>query len=329
MGAVQSNEATTTTIAPTDYINAADAQLLIDKQKTLISNLQTTITNINSSLIVDAKTNKTPTLMPMRQLPTLPPTTTQPATQPATPGSSSQSFKNIVNEGFAVGSLPNNNVPELKDYVTAYNESIALLDDPNNLNQLNFDTYIHLQDKKLAELNQLITDIQTIQKKNNANGINQSKPIKAIRNLNTSTILNVEEYPDPQITNPNNPYYNGNGAVNYPNYVIYGNNGCLQYNKGTSPENLSSYNFQPCNSNNANQRFTMQKITNKDEYNSRISDPSKHINRDDTVIMGFYVVNPEIDQNQCITLNNNGLTVEPCNLYSSQRFKPYYHSVNP
>jgi hypothetical protein len=226
-----------------------------------------------------------------------------------------------------VGSLPNNNIPELKDYVKAYNESIALLDDPNNLNQLNFDTYIHIQDKKLEELNKLITDIQNLQEQN---GGNRSKPIKAIRNLNTSTILNVEEYPDPQITNPNTPNYNGNGAVNYPNYVIYGNNGCLQYNKGTNNENPSSYNFQPCNANNANQRFTMQQIKNKNEYNARISDPTKHINSDDSVIMGFYVVNPEVDPNHCITLNNNGLTVEPCDmLHPSQRFKPYYHSVNP
>ena len=323
MGAVSSNEATTTTVAPTNYINVTEAQLLIDKQQTLISNLQTAITNINSSLTIDTKTNKSPSTLPMRDLPTAPPTTTQ-ATTTTQLNTVRQGFRN-VHEGFVDGSLPNNNIPELKDYVKAYNESVALLDDPNNLNQLNFDTYIHIQDKKIAELNKLITDIQDLQKHNG----NQTKPIKAIRNLNTSTILNVEEYPDPQITNPNTPYYNGNGAVNYPNYVIYGNNGCLQYNKGTSDENLASYNFQPCNANNANQRFTMQQIKNKNDYNARISDPTKRINSDDTVIMGFYVVNPEIDQNQCITLNNNGLSVEPCDMYASQRFKPYYHSVNP
>jgi len=324
MGAVSSNEATTTTVAPTNYINVTEAQLLIDKQQTLISNLQTAITNINSSLIVDAKTNKSPPIIPMRQLPTAPPTTTEQPNTTKPLNTVRQGFIN-VHEGFIVGSLPNNNIPELKDYVKAYNESVALLDDPNNLNQLNFDTYIHIQDKKITELNKLITDIQDLQKHNG----NQTKPIKAMRNLNTSTILNVEEYPDPQITNPNTPYYNGNGAVNYPNYVIYGNNGCLQYNKGTSDENLASYNFQPCNANNANQRFTMQQIKNKNDYNARINDPTKRINSDDTVIMGFYVVNPEVDPNQCITLNNTGLSVEPCDMYASQRFKPYYHSVNP
>lgn len=325
MGLVQSNESTITSINPTNYINITEAQLLIDKQQTLISNLRTAITNINSSLIVDAKTNKTQSTIPMQQLPTLQPTT---IAQPTTTQLNTviQGFRDM-HEGFMVGSLPNNNIPELKDYVRAYNESIALLDDPNNLNQINFDTYIHIQDKKLEELNKLITDIQNLQEQN---GGNRTKPIKAIRNLNTSTILNVEEYPDPQITNSNTPNYNGNGAVNYPNYVIYGNNGCLQYNKGTNDKNPSSYNFQPCNANNANQRFTMQQIKNKNDYNARISDPTKHINSDDSIIMGFYVVNPEVDTNHCITLNNNGLTVEPCNmLHPSQRFKPYYHSVNP
>jgi len=339
MGAVQSTDSEQSTVVPSNYISVTEAQLLIDKQNALISNLQTTITNINNSLIVDAQTNQTPTTIPMVQLPrTTPTTTTTPITttpSTTTPSTTTQSitpstttpsttpanrFQNIgsskIHEGFAIGSLPNNNIPELKDYVTAYNESVALLDDPNNLNQLNFDTYIHLQDKKLAELNKLITDIQTTQKENG----NQNKPIKAIRNLNTSTILNVEEYSDST---------NGNGAVNYPNYLVYGNNGCLQYNIGTSKQNPSSYSFQPCNANNANQRFTMQQIRNKDDYNARISDPTKQINNDDTVIMGFYVVNPEVDQNQCITLNNSGLTVEPCDMYASQRFKPYYHSVNP
>ena len=154
----------------------------------------------------------------------------------------------------------------------------------------------------------------------------------AIKNIGTSGLLNVNEFSEPN-TDPasRNPKrdYNGNGSVNYPNYVIYGNNGCLQFDNTQSP---SIYNFQACNANDSRQRFNMTQITSLDTYNGKITDPgnqSYRINSTDNTILGFYVVNPETDSNQCLTINNDGLSVIPCNLDSSQRFKPYYHSIYP
>lgn len=335
MGQVTSLPTITSSTTQPITINTVQAQALKNKQDILIQNLQTAITNINNSVIVDASSNATqPTRTLVTPLPTVPPiTTTNPnTTTTSTVAALAEGFRNIGNnpviEGFTNLYLPNNKIFEVKDYVNAYNESVALLDDPANLNEINFQTYLHIQDQKINEVNKLIKDITDLQK----DAKQSSQPIKAIRNLNTSTILNVEEYPDPKITAPNGTTYYANGSSKYPNYLIYGNNGCLQYNKGTDNTNPSTYNFQPCNSNNSNQRFTIKRIANKDDYNNSIFKDAKNdysILSDDSIGMGFYIVNPETDEQQCMQLNNDGLSVRPCDLYAPQRFKPYYHSVNP
>lgn len=215
---------------------------------------------------------------------------------------------------------------ELDDYVSAYNKSIALLDDPNRMSQANFDAYIHLQDNKIAQLQSAISSFPT-------NAQQQNNPIRAIKNLKTSVGLNVEPYPDPA-TQTNLPsYYNGNGSSKYPNYLIYTNNGCLQYTHGdSSTKTAASYSVQPCNANLAGQRFNMQQVNNMAQYNNIITDPnnaSYKITDPNSSIFGFYVVNPEGYGEQCLQLNGDGLSVMPCNMDSSQRFKPYYHSITP
>ena len=88
----------------------------------------------------------------------------------------------------------------------------------------------------------------------------------------------------------------------------------------------------PCNSNDAKQRFNINKITSLEQYNSKIQNPTNNsfkLSNPDSTILGFHVVNPETDENQCLTINANGLSVLPCNMNGSQRFKTYYHSVIP
>jgi hypothetical protein len=213
--------------------------------------------------------------------------------------------------------LPPSNIPEIKDYITAYNKAVSLLDDPNNLNQANFDAYIALQDKKIVDLQKAINSYPT--KSNQLN-----KPIRAIKNLQTSTAINLEPFPD---TNTNN------GSVSYPNYLIYGNNGCLQYTNGDSTLNsAATWEFQKCHANEAGQRFYLNKINNINDYNSKITDfnmQNYRITDPNSSIFGFYVVNPELDNSQCLQINQDGLSVMPCNMDSSQRFKPFYHNINP
>jgi len=185
---------------------------------------------------------------------------------------------------------------------------------------------MHLQNKK-------INDLQTAMASFPTNGNVSNNPVKAIKNLKTSASLNVEEYPDPN----NNTYqpktYQGNGAPAYPNYLIYGNNGCLKYNQATTNPNIpATWDFQACNSNDPAQRFNMKQINTLADYNNKITSPnnkSYKIYNTDTAIMGFYAVSPETASDQCLMLNNDGLSVMPCTMDSSQRFKPYYHSISP
>jgi len=222
--------------------------------------------------------------------------------------------------------IPSNGSPELDDYISAYNKSVALLDDPNRMSQANFDAYVHLQDNKIAKLQSSISSFPT-------NSQQQNNPIRSIKNLKTSASLNVEPYPDPA-TQTNLPsYYAGNGASTYPNYLIYTNNGCLQYMPSDTSRNTpANWAVKPCNSNLSGQRFNMQQVNNMAQYNALISDPnnaSYKITDPNSSIFGFYIVNPEGYGEQCLQLNGDGLSVMPCNMDSSQRFKPYYHSITP
>lgn len=298
MGNLLSTGQETITTTPV-YIQQPLATEVITKQTQLITDLENAIKQTRNALIIDAKL----------------PSNTQSISQ----------FANVnpVSDYYTPSfKLANTNTPELKDYVDAYNKSVALLDDPNQLNQSAFDTYMHLQNKKINELRDAINTFPT------KSAIQQ--PIKAIKNLKTSQSLNVEEYPDPTNHNSTQPAtYRGNGATAYPNYLIYGNNGCLQYNKTA---NSGTWAFQPCNSNLPEQRFNMTQINTMDDYNNKITDTANQsykIADSNSVIMGFYVVNPETANNQCLTLNPDGLSVMPCNIDASQRFKPFYHSISP
>ena len=308
MGNLLSTSDTTITTTPI-YIQQPLATEIISKQTQLITNLENTIMQTKNALVINANPQTTPQQTSMNTQSTSHFANVNPVSDYYTP-----SFN-----------LANTNTPELKDYVDAYNKSVALLDDPNQLNQAKFDTYIHLQNKKIAELENAINTFPT------KSAIQQ--PIKAIKNLKTSQSLNVEEYPDPTNTNSTQPRtYRGNGAPAYPNYLIYGNNGCLQYNKGKDASTADTWAFQPCNSNMPEQRFNIAQINTMDDYNNKITDitnQSYKIADTNSVIMGFYVVNPETANDQCLTLNPDGLSVMPCNIDASQRFKPFYHSITP
>ena len=211
--------------------------------------------------------------------------------------------------------------PDIKMYLDAYNESTALLDDPTNINRANFDTFIHLQNKKINELQNAINTFPTYAQ--------VKKPIKSIKNMLTSKLLNVEEYRELNITDTS--LSNINDAPTYPNYLIYGNNGCLQYTKENNTPGIWA--FASCNSNNAKQRFTINPIPNIQAYNDIIDNslvnPSYKINDPKSSTFPFYVVNPELSPEHCLMLNNDGLSVMPCNMTAEQRFKPVYRSIMP
>ena len=277
-------------------------------QKGIVSELEAASSQINSVLILN-------------------PTTTM-----------TEKFANIDSKNSIIFNYNSNN-PELNNYVNSYNNSIALLEDPNQMTKTAFDTYIYIQNKKI---NDLKTNLDSL----NKNIKNTVSPVKGLKSMYNSKILNVEEYPSPTATNNGMPKtYSGNGAVKYPNYLIYGNNGCLEYNPSStqklsssssvSPPSSSSasppsWSFKSCNANNPNQQFITNQINSLDKYNAPITDKnnSSYLLKDSkNTQFGFYVVNPSTANDQCLQLNNDGLSVMPCMMDSSQKFKPSFHSV--
>ncbi len=318
--------------------STSDLINIINKQNLLIPKLNDAINNSQKMLnVTDTQSRKT------TQSATTPPAAIPPIPQTNSPFNNINNIKNVSENFSDINYYPKSDTPIFKDYINAYNTSLALIDDPNQLNKVKFDTYIHMQNKKIAELEDNINTFPT-------NGNNIIKPIKAIKNFKTSTSLNVEEYRTPQTTNITSNTNNtnitsntintinsnpGNGSTVYPNYLIYGNNGCLEYNKSTlnpitNVKDPSTWAFKACNSNDTKQRFTMNKINNINDYNNKITDIKNidyKIQDEKSTIMGFYVVNPETNSEQCMMLNNDGLSVMPCNMSDEQRFKPFYHSI--
>jgi len=264
-------------------LQTGTANQIINKQNTLINELNNILLNLKTSLEISSPTNN---------------------------------IENFTN--MSTIRLNPNKDTEVYDYVKTYNKNVALLDDPNNMTQTTFDTYIHIQDKKInnlkKELKQLEEHIQNNkQKKNN---------IKAFKSMNNSQSINIELYDEE----------NNNNSSKYPNYLIYGNNGCLEYNNEKEYDSnpvAPTWKFNSCDSNNSKQQFVSHKIDNLENYNSHIHDNIKEniLNDDSNIMFGFNIINPIDDDKKCLQLNNDGISVMPCNLKYDQRFKSSYNTV--
>ena len=153
---------------------------------------------------------------------------------------------------------PNTNT-EIYNYANIYNKNIALLDDPNKMTQASFDTYIYIQNKKI---NNLKKELKLVEEQIQKNKLTKND-IKSFKSMNNSQILNVELYNDK----------NNNNSSKYPNYLIYGNNGCLEYDNNKEYESVSvapTWKFNTCDANNSKQQFVSNKINDLETYNSYI-----------------------------------------------------------
>ena len=146
--------------------------------------------------------------------------------------------------------------------------------------------------------------------------------------MNNSVILNVEEYPvDTGIQS--NSENQSNKTNDKSKYLIYGNNGCLQYETAYQ-QTPATWSFQSCDANKSEQQFKINQINTLNQYNNPVTNINnknyimKHQNNID---FGFYIVNPVNTYDQCLQLNNDGVSVMPCNMDSSQRFGTNYQTV--
>ena len=232
-----------------------------------------------------------------------------------------QVIDNVANETFinmpSVRLNPNEKT-EIYNYANTYNKNIALLDDPNKMTQASFDTYIYIQNKKI---NNLKKELKLVEEQIQNTKLTKNK-IKSFKSMNNSQMINVELYDDE----------NNNNSGKYPNYLIYGNNGCLDYDNKKEYESVSvapTWKFNSCNANNSKQQFVSNKINDLESYNSYIDNNNKEniLNDDSNIMFGFNIINPIDDDKKCLQINNDGISVMPCTLKYDQRFQPSYNSV--
>jgi hypothetical protein len=306
--------------------------LTYDTAQKIIADQQLAITQIQN--LIDTKTiiqNKRQPRTTAQFMPQNTPSNTPPNIPPSP--TVTEPFTNID----AITLNPEN-YPEVSDYANIYNNNIALINDPNNMERTAFTTYINIQNKKINKLRD-----ELIQLQNNMVHSTNTIDVKAYKNMSNSQILNIELYKEltPNDHRDHRNHLNAvNGASTYPNFLIYGNNGCLEYTPGelyTSNNSMSppSWSFNVCNANNPKQQFISTQINDKDTYNSYINNDankSNKINTANNTLFGFNVITPiynEINDNQCLQLNSDGLSVMPCTLDFDQRFKPIYNTVLP
>ena len=290
---------------PTRILAPEQKTALIAETKLQQQNLQRTLTSLNNKIQA-----------------TITPTQTE----------SFESFTDL-----AISSINYNteHLNYINNYKNSFNQinDIIDTDDTTKYNKKAFDTYLYIQNKKLTDLQESINGMPTRP--------NVSRPIKAIKNIDNSQILNIEKYPNPTATEP---------TPTTPNdyYLIYANNKCVEFIPPTTPITPTNpistspgtiaetgWDLKPCNASNPNQQFKLTNIQNQTVYNNMIyndNNKSKYtLNDASSSLYGFYTVNPNNDtyKTHCLQLNDDGLSVVPCNLESSQRFKTFYQSVLP
>lgn len=230
--------------------------------------------------------------------------------------------------------------PDVKQYISPFNDSITLLNEPMTQKQNAFDMYIKLQNDKLNSINKQLQLLEL--KTNNANRFNKPNNIKSIKNSSTSLSLNVDEYNAYGLSTTNygitqNQYNYNNSTQDNKNcvpidnsnsnyYLIYGNNGCLSYN----PDELINdkpYDFIKCNANDPRQQFYINPVNDLCAYNNLIVNNIDQINDKSIINLGFNAITPSSDINQCLTADSNSITIQPCTLDNNQKFKSFTKSI--
>lgn len=184
-----------------------------------------------------------------------------------------------------------------------------------------------------AKLNNLTNELNGLNAMVNDNPQpTQTGPFFSLKSQSTSEMLNIEPIPT-QFDTWGNPIFDSDPQNSL--YMLYGNRGCLAVTSNTvTGSNGYDYNFATCNANpSAGQQFTLTQINNANDYNNNISSTSglNQLNTDNIMPFGFYIVSPSSNNNiinsNCLSLGDNGLTVQPCDMSTGQKFNAYYSRV--
>jgi hypothetical protein len=193
------------------------------------------------------------------------------------------------------------------------------------INNTNADTRLSsriIKDIHDYKLEKNINDINNIYAQNSIPTKNNTPELpKAFKNHDTSNIINIDYIKSSTPGNPVNPN-------DKKPFIIYANDGCLQYNvdANTLKTNLS---VAPCRATNINQQFFSDNIDNKEKYNSYFQGHQLYNVSDSSIFnLGYYIVRPNNSDNNCIVFSESGLSVQPCDMSISQKFSSLNNHVS-
>ena len=213
---------------------------------------------------------------------------------------------------------------DISQYIDA--EHIINSSDKKNLKKkFNINFLQHLQNQEINKLNNNLTQLKGHYSKNK----NKDKITKGLKSINSGSVLKVG-YID------NNDY----DFIANPKFSLVMNENkqsCVGYlpekNKNTHDE-IETVTEVGCdyNINVENQKFSYRRIDGNTGFNNALHPDYNNYKIADYYNLNnypFYVVHPyvksstdvqTVDNKECLTLNEDGLSIEPCTLKSSQKF---------
>jgi hypothetical protein len=238
-------------------------------------------------------------------------------------------------------------INENKDYLNeiAKNRRYVIYPDKNNVNQyINSDSVIkddhqiklqqdfnvnflqHLQDKEIESLEADLAELDKLKKQMNPD---ERKISKGLKGVNSGAILKIGYKDDGKYDFINKPKFslvmdeNKQSCVSYePSKNVNMNNEVI-----TVKEVGCDYDI-----NNNQQKFNYKKITSNGDFNNALHPDNKNYAIADYYQLNnypFYIIHPfdkddngkyDVNTNECLTLNSDGLSVEPCILKQTQQF---------
>lgn len=188
---------------------------------------------------------------------------------------------------------------------------------------------------KLTKINNLLTSVENQNDENIQDS--KSKTTNLLSSVNNAimktnitpidlTDLHDEvdflgrEYNNIKTTKPRSLKSYNNGAalaisnIKSDKYLVHLNNGCL----GATLDN--NYKVYKCNSNDAKQKFQLIPIFDESNYNYNLTQGLDKVNPGDNLKYPFSIVK-SVNNENCLSNNHNKITIEPCRVLKSQRWK--------
>lgn len=197
-------------------------------------------------------------------------------------------------------------IPDEK-MVSDLNKNISnLIDDVyNNKYDYIFNSKQDMQDYRLNLIDEGINksidkmNIDNLEKEDN-------NKVKMISNPSSGLNLNIHRV---KYDKESNLYPNNDNR-----YVVYVNGKCLSYDENTK------YGLEQCMANKTEQQFNIRNIKTLDDYNNTIKDKKYTLQNESSIPLPFHILSPVNNNQDCLNIDVNDLSIEECNLGPYQRW---------